>query len=134
MNKNLKFILEKIFLVHFSGVDKNINIRSSSSSIVAARKLLPEYKIPRSEIIMPDGTVVKSLFLDYIPDQDYILSKIFRMSKKQFDQEVKKYECCPVIKNQDIEVENIIQDFFPDQEKKDVVINLKPYFPFFSYN
>ncbi|MEI7620224.1 MAG: hypothetical protein WCJ57_01495 [Candidatus Falkowbacteria bacterium] len=134
MNKNLKFFLEKIFSIHFSNAATNINIKASSFSIVDARKLLPEYEIPRSETIMPDGTIVKSLFMDYIPDRDYILSKLFRRSKQQFEKELKEYECYSATKDRDAAVEKLIQDCFPEQEKETAVTKPRPCLPFFSYN
>lgn len=67
--------------------------KKSPPSLTEISQNLPIYEIPRSLTIKSDGTVVKSLFLDYVPDRDYLLSKILQRSQVEFEKEKKENEC-----------------------------------------
>jgi pantothenate kinase type III len=84
----LKFIFEKVF----SSPAKKIDLINSPQSITDARKLLPELDIPQSETVLPDGKIVKSLFLDYFSDQEYLIAKLIKRVKQQYEKEVKEFE------------------------------------------
>lgn len=95
MNKHIKFLFNKS-----NKTDSAKNSGSefpqaplSVAEIVEARKLLPVYLIPRSEATLSDGRVVKSLFMDYVPDRDYFLSKIIRQSRVNYEKECQKHDC-----------------------------------------
>gem|GEM_PF-1710028 len=42
---------------------------------------------------MPDGKIVASLFIDHVPDSDYILAKLLKYAKRDYEIAAKKYEC-----------------------------------------
>jgi pantothenate kinase type III len=84
----LKFIFEKVF----SSLTQKIDLIKSPQDIADARKLLPELDIPKSETVLPDGTIVKSLFLDYFSDQEYLIAKIIKRARKQYEKEVKEFD------------------------------------------
>lgn len=78
-------------------VTKSLKNFSSSGPkpLAELSKNLSEYEIPRSQTIAPDGTIVKSLFMDHVPDKDYILGKIIKRAKKLHEDELKKREVSP---------------------------------------
>ncbi|OIO07784.1 hypothetical protein COX68_01670 [Candidatus Falkowbacteria bacterium CG_4_10_14_0_2_um_filter_41_15] len=86
----LKFIFEKIF--SFPTQTQRVNLIKSPGDIVRARELLPILEIPRSETILSDGTIVKSLFLDYFSDQEYLIAKLIKRVRKQYTEEVKEFD------------------------------------------
>jgi len=83
-----RFLFEKVF----SSSAKETDLIKSPQTVVDARKLLPELEIPKSETAQPDGTVVKSLFLDYFPDEEYLIAQILRRGKQQYEREIKEFE------------------------------------------
>ncbi len=75
-----------------SDKSRNAKIREIAKmdiTLSEKRALLPTYVIPRREIVLPDGTTTKSLFMDYVPDPNYILAKIFKNIDEEYQEEIK---------------------------------------------
>jgi len=114
MKKKRKLIGEK------SSSLPNLNStgsKNSLSDIVKARELLPIIEISRSETVLSDGTIVKSLFLDYFSDREYLIAKLIKRVKQQYEKEVKEFETLSA-----------------GGAEKTSVKKLQPSWPFLGYN
>ena len=99
------------------------SLSDKESFLTKARKALPEYSIPRSAIIMPDGTVIKSLFMDNCPDSEYIQATLIKELRAKFETELAEYEK----KTKESRCYSINKDGA-------IISDSPPMIPFFSYN